>query len=159
MKKKNIVILIALFLNNVVFTQVVINEYCASNLNGIFDEDNETSDWIELYNNSDVLMNLTGYHLSDDLNNKVKWTFPEVHLNPHSHLLIYASGKDRKVVSTKYQTIIFPGDSWQYLVPSAEIGDDWKGSGFDASSWETGNSGFGYGDNDDATVLPNILSI
>ena len=49
--------------------------------------------------------------------------------------------------------------SGKYLVPESEIGESWKNRGFDASSWNTGTSGFGYGDNDDSTVLNNIISV
>lgn len=44
-------------------------------------------------------------------------------------------------------------------MPSAEPGYSWKNPGFDASSWKIGKSGFGYGDNDDSTVLNNIVSV
>ncbi|MBK7712058.1 MAG: hypothetical protein IPJ37_14635 [Bacteroidales bacterium] len=45
------------------------------------------------------------------------------------------------------------------MVPSSDIGSSWRNNGYNSSSWNTGRSGFGYGDGDDATLLPNIISV
>ena len=73
---------------------VVINEFMAKNSNTIQDEDGDFSDWIELYNTSDSTINLLNYCLSDNINNPAKWVFPEVHILPHSFMLIFASDKN-----------------------------------------------------------------
>ena len=75
--------------------QVKINEILTSNVQGIVDEDNEYSDWIELYNTADSVVSLEGYTLSDDKIETGKWLFPPVKFMPHSYLLLFASGKDR----------------------------------------------------------------
>ena len=142
-----------------VFPQVLLNEFSSSNLTTIADEDGDYPDWIELYNSSSSNFNLRGYHLSDSRSNRNKWTFPEISMQPGSHLLIFASGKNRTALPVTYNTIIEKGDGWQYLVPQSEQGDGWKTTGFDASSWNTGSSGFGYGDDDDATVLESTVSV
>lgn len=141
------------------FPQILINEFSASNLSGITDEDGEASDWIELYNNSDSEINLDGYYLSDDVRSLKRWSFPNVSIIPDSYLLIFASGKDRKELPLSYQTIIPVGAQWQYLIPSSDIGNTWKYTGFENTAWTIGKSGFGYGDNDDATILPNTISV
>ncbi|MBN1874423.1 MAG: CotH kinase family protein [Anaerolineae bacterium] len=74
---------------------IVLNEYMASNSVTIDDEDGDSSDWIELYNNSTTAVNLTGFGLSDDPGDPFRWTFPAVELGPQSHLLVWASGKNR----------------------------------------------------------------
>lgn len=74
---------------------VVLNEYMASNGVTLEDEDGDSSDWIELYNNSTTAVNLTGFGLSDDPGVPFRWTFPAVELGPQSHLLVWASGKNR----------------------------------------------------------------
>ncbi|MCK4747565.1 MAG: chitobiase/beta-hexosaminidase C-terminal domain-containing protein, partial [Bacteroidales bacterium] len=51
------------------------------------------------------------------------------------------------------------GDDWKYILPDANTPSDWRNPGFDDSSWNTGPSGFGYGDNDDATVIPTTISL
>lgn len=56
---------------------VVVNELVASNSNGAQDEAGEFEDWIELYNNNDFDVDLSGYYLSDKTDNITKWQFPE----------------------------------------------------------------------------------
>jgi hypothetical protein len=46
------------------------------------------------------------------------------------------------------------GTSWRYLVGSSTPNVAWKGLGYNDSSWPPGPSGFGYGDGDDATIVP-----
>jgi hypothetical protein len=55
---------------------IVINEFLANNLNYNNDEYNDNEDWIELYNNSSTPINVTGYFLSDDPANPLKWAIP-----------------------------------------------------------------------------------
>lgn len=58
-----------------------------------------------------------------------------------------------------WETIVYNNDEWEYAVGSNAIPLDWIQPGFDASQWETGEGGFGYGDEDDNTILENILSV
>jgi hypothetical protein len=58
-----------------------------------------------------------------------------------------------------WESVVLPGDDWDYLVPTAQPATDWNQSGFDSSSWSTGPSGFGYGDEDDATVISPTMSV
>lgn len=69
---------------------LVINELSADNGSIATDEDGEFDDWIELYNNSDENISLSGYHLSDDASNLVKWIFPAVSIAPGEYLIIWA---------------------------------------------------------------------
>lgn len=48
--------------------------------------------------------------------------------------------------------LIKPQAEWKYLAGSDPSGD-WTSLGFDDSKWKTGKAGFGYGDDDDSTVL------
>ncbi len=51
------------------------------------------------------------------------------------------------------------GDTWKFFrgtVAPSEPADAWTKPGFSDSAWETGPSGFGYADNDDATVLTDM---
>ena len=74
---------------------VFINELMASNGMTFTDEDGDFEDWIELYNADTVPINLTGWGISDDPGRPFRWVFPDVTIGPNSHLLIWASGKDR----------------------------------------------------------------
>lgn len=75
------------------FTQVVINEIASSNENGVADVFGKTSDWLELYNESDDPVNMGSYYLSDHPGHLTKWTFPEVIIPAKGYLLIFCSGQ------------------------------------------------------------------
>ncbi|HSG70102.1 MAG TPA: PQQ-binding-like beta-propeller repeat protein, partial [Planctomycetaceae bacterium] len=51
-----------------------------------------------------------------------------------------------------YQPAIKQGDVWKYLAGTDPTGE-WQTPEFDDSGWKSGKAGFGYGDNDDATIL------
>ncbi|MCB9000314.1 MAG: lamin tail domain-containing protein, partial [Bacteroidales bacterium] len=152
-----LLILPLLFLVNPLNSQIVINEYSSSNSKVVQDEDGDFPDWIELYNPTDIDVHLGGFHLSDNATSLFKWTFPDITLNQKSYMLVFASGKDRSLPPLSYRTIIDIGSTWNYLIPTSDIGTSWRNIGYDASGWSSGPSGFGYGDNDDATVLNSFI--
>lgn len=84
--------------NIVAQSDLIITEVMGSNFEHFPDEDGTYADWIEIFNNSDSQINLHNYGLSDNIQNPFKWTFPEYLIQPDEHLLIWASGKDRKPV-------------------------------------------------------------
>lgn len=135
-----------------------INEFMSANTHTLMDEDGEFPDWIELINTSSQTINLSGYFLTDDINNPTQWQFPNLNLPAGQILLVFASGKDRKTLPSNWKTIINKGDEWKYLIPSQQI-DNWKAPDFDDSLWDTGASGIGYGDGDDETVIQPLTSI
>ncbi len=79
------------------FAQVRVNEVMASNGVTLADEDGDFEDWIELYNEGQEAVDLTGWGLSDNASNAFKWTFPEgTVIGAGEYLLVWASGKDRE---------------------------------------------------------------
>lgn len=74
--------------------QVVIGEFMEKNRATLRDEDGDFSDWIELYNQGNQTVDLSGWTISDN-EDKVGWTLPEIRLEPGQRLLLFASGKDR----------------------------------------------------------------
>ncbi len=59
-----------------------------------------------------------------------------------------------------WESVALPGDYWFYRVPSSQPSPSWNLLYFDDSNWSRGMSGFGYGDDDDATLVPqNTISI
>lgn len=76
---------------------IVINEFVAGNLSGLQDEEGECPDWIELYNRGTTPVDLLGWSLTDNANVPGLWTFPSRVLNPGQYLVVFASGKDRRV--------------------------------------------------------------
>ena len=136
-----------------------INELMSSNGGVITDSDGDTPDWIELYNSGTASVNLKGYGLSDNKTELLQWEFPDFQFNPGEYLLVFASGKDRSEAPVHWNTIISQGDTWKYLVPTAEPATNWRLNTFNDTNWLSGKSGFGYGDNDDATIVPAVKSI
>jgi len=134
--------------------ELLINELMSSNRNIIHDEDGDTPDWIELFNNSGESVNLEEYFLSDKLADPQKWQLPEMTLPTNQTVLIFASGKDRRQDPVFWYSVIDKGDTWKYIVPEKEPASDWKTVGFNDGDWQTGSSGIGYGDSDDATQIP-----
>ena len=80
-------------------TTVHLNEFVASNVSGILDEDGQEADWIELVNGSAVAVDLAGWSLTDDAAEADKWVFPAVTVSPGQFLIVFASGKDRRPAS------------------------------------------------------------
>jgi hypothetical protein len=75
---------------------VIISEFAASN-SILEDEDGDSSDWIELYNPTDTMVDLSGWYLTDNADNLNKWEFPEgISLQPDEYLVVFASDKNRK---------------------------------------------------------------
>lgn len=74
-----------------------INEFMASNQGFLYDEDGADVDWIELYNASSVPVSLLGYSLSDKANTLNRWLLPDTLIGPGEFMVIFASGKDRRV--------------------------------------------------------------
>jgi hypothetical protein len=81
----------------VVRGQVLISEFLADNGNGIRDEDDRTSDWIEIWNSTNATVSLGGYFLSDTPGVFNRWEFPSSWtLGPNQYLILFATGLDRK---------------------------------------------------------------
>ena len=83
---------------------VAINEFLASNQTGIRDEDDEAVDWIELQNTGRNVVNLSGWSLTDDKQRPGRWTFPRVELGAGEFLVVFASGKNRRVAGEQLHT-------------------------------------------------------
>ena len=75
------------------FQEVTINEIVASNdsIGGIADPAGGYADWVELYNNTNSVLDLTSVFLSDKNSNLRKWEFPVgTTIEPESYLIIWA---------------------------------------------------------------------
>jgi len=57
--------------------------------------------------------------------------------------------------------LVEEGDIWHYHVPEFAVAEDWTSPAFDpdASGWQSGPSGLGYGDDDDATIVDNLENL
>jgi len=95
-----IVILMVMFipsLNNeyIKTNKIYISEIMANNTYTLTDDDNDYSDYIEIYNEYGSSINLKNYYLSDDEFDTKKWKFPDIEIKSKEYLIIYASGKDK----------------------------------------------------------------
>jgi hypothetical protein len=74
---------------------LVINEFLARNTSSGMDEYGNYFDWIELYNNRDIPLNLGGYFLSDNSNSPEKYEFPEpTILASGGYIVVFNAGID-----------------------------------------------------------------
>jgi len=72
---------------------VSINEFMAVNdsLSTITDPAGETDDWIELYNNTDEVIDLSNAFLTDNIENPEKWQFPAgTNIAANGYLIVWA---------------------------------------------------------------------
>ena len=153
------VMIVISFLNNPLKGQEIrIYEAQSENITTLTDEDGETHDWFELINTAAYPVSLNGYGIGDDLNPDSAWRFPDYILEPGEVVLAHASGKDRNSELTYWQTLISQGDTLKYIIPHSNI-SNWYGVDYNDSYWNSGPSGFGYGDGDDATVIGAAVSI
>ena len=92
-----------------------INEFMALNQTTLMDEDNEYSDWIEIYNPTSGSVNLYGWTLTDDITLFHQWMFPAVTLNAGEYLVVFASGKDRAKAGSELHTDFRLSGDGEYL--------------------------------------------
>ncbi|KAA3607905.1 MAG: hypothetical protein DWQ01_12530 [Planctomycetota bacterium] len=133
--------------------QIRMQEWVATNVDGLEDEDGDSPDWVEIVNLNPSWQNLEGYGLSDKPGEPFRWVFPSVPLAPGGRVVVFASGKDRRFYLNERRTIIGPGTLWRHWSGAQSPPSDWRQPNFDDQSWPESPAGFGYGDGDDITVL------
>lgn len=74
---------------------VVLSELMSTNTSTYADENGQYHDYIELYNRSGETVDLSGWYLSDDVQNLRKWRFPACTLGAGETMVVFASGLDR----------------------------------------------------------------
>ena len=99
----------------VVLAGPLITEFMADNDTTLDDEDGEYSDWIEVHNPDATPVDLTGWCLTDNAANLGKWPFPAVTLQPGGFLVVFASGKDRRVPGSELHTNFQLSSGGEYL--------------------------------------------
>ncbi len=137
---------------------LVFNEVLPSNIQNIRDETGDYPDWIEFFNNSGQLLDVTGYSITDNRNEPAKWVFPPCFMKAGEYLVVFASGDRPSDTISFWNTLIRRGETWSYIIPTSEPPAAWRETGFDDAAWLTGPSGIGYGDGDDATIIYPTVS-
>ena len=119
--------LLSTFLVN---SQVVINEYSASNFESHLDNYGEYEDWVELYNTTNSDIDLNGWSLTDKPSNLSKWSFPgSFIISANSVAIVYCSGLNElvggvahanfKITQTKTGEVFVLSDAVGNIVDSA----------------------------------------
>ena len=101
----------------------IISEFLVDNSSGLKDEDGDEEDWIEIYNPELTAVDLGGYALTDEAGDLAKWVFPAgVSVEPRGFLVVFASGKDRKVAGSELHTGFKLGGDERFLALVAPDG-------------------------------------
>jgi hypothetical protein len=98
-------------------TNVIINEFLASNqsADGLTDEDGQLDDWIELYNGGASAVSLAGWSLTGSADQPAQWVFPATNILAGDYLIVFASGKDRRLPGANLHANFSLNTSGQYL--------------------------------------------
>ena len=95
---------------------VVINEFMAQNRFTLTNLLGRTSDWVELYNTTSNVVDLAGWHLTDNPQALDKWQFPSgVSLEPFDYLLIHMSGHEEPWVGPELHADFQLNDAGEFL--------------------------------------------
>ncbi|YCM43198.1 lamin tail domain-containing protein [Verrucomicrobiaceae bacterium 227] len=91
-------------------------EISAVNDGAFLDEDGDSSDWIELFNDGSALVDLSGWALSDEVGDSGKWVFPPgSEIGAGQRLMVFASGKNRRVAGGEFHTNFSLSKGGEYL--------------------------------------------
>lgn len=139
--------------------QIIINEVQGVSLGNILDEDGQANTWLELYNNGNTAVDLKKYQLTDRYGKAFKWSFPTYILGAGKRLLVFTSGKDRRLFIDRWETAIWFNNYWKYLAPKSAVPTSWAQPGFNDANWTSGKGGIGFGDGDDSTSISASMSV
>jgi hypothetical protein len=119
---------------------LIISEFLAINNSVLADEDGDFPDWIEIYNADTLTVNLNGWFLTDNPLNIDKWQFPNILLDSGEYLMVFASEKNRKLISGNLHTNFKLSGSGEFLallnpdsVISSSFGDAFPSQQADVS--------------------------
>ncbi len=145
-----------LFIFSIVFgfnlpstAQVVINEYSCANISTVADNFGEYNDWVELYNAGSSSVNLTGYYMSDNVNNPTKWAFPSGSIPAGGFIRVICSGRNLvngiwyhtgfKMTQCKPEEVVFSDAAGNILdsmtLRRSQSGHSWGRTTDGASTW------------------------
>lgn len=84
-------------------TSIIINEICSKNRYSFFDNYGENSDWIELKNSSNNIIDLYGYGLSLSNDSNIL-LFDHTYIEPNEFIVVAASGRTVNKYENEYHT-------------------------------------------------------
>jgi hypothetical protein len=84
-------------------SDVVINELMASNIKTITDPKGQFDDWIELFNKSTTDVDMSGWFISDNPDNRSKWKFPVgTKIPANGYLIVWADEDSSQNTATSF---------------------------------------------------------
>lgn len=110
---KSVILLLAATLS--LRADPVITEFMADNETSLADEDGAMSDWIELHNPTAEVLSLENWCLTDKAPNLTLWRFPAVTMAPGEFLVVFASGKNRRIPGATLHTNFNLSKDGEYL--------------------------------------------
>ena len=98
-------------------SDIIINEFLASNTKGLQTRRGEYADWIELYNKSNMAADISGWYLTDSKSNLTLWQFPPgTTINAYGYLIVFCNGWEGEPrVSGEYYANFKLSKSGEYL--------------------------------------------
>ncbi len=103
---------------------VEISELMASNVFTLDDREGTSADWLELHNTTGETVDVSGWYLTDNERDPLKWQIPAgVELAPDAYLVIFASSKDRDVAGSELHTSFQLSAGGEYLALVAADGE------------------------------------
>lgn len=109
------------------FYPVVINEFMASNVSTIHDENGNYGDWIEIYNPNNETVDIGGYYITDNLSNPEKHHIPEgdpaTRILPKGFLLLWADNSPEQGVVHLNFALSKSGESIGLYKPDLNLSD------------------------------------
>lgn len=101
---------------------LVISEVMTANDGAYTDESGQLYDWIELYNGSESDISLKNYGLSD-VNDKVKWLFPDIVIEAKGFLIVYLTGERADGAYANFSLKSGGGETLILKAPSGKVID------------------------------------
>jgi hypothetical protein len=74
-------------------------------------------------------------------------------------LLVFFHLTGTSQIINHWETAVFNTDTWRYRPGTSEPDPNWRSLSYDDGLWAEGPGGFGFGDNDDNTVIPQSPSV
>ncbi|MGI6316475.1 MAG: lamin tail domain-containing protein [Christensenellales bacterium] len=128
---------------------IVISEVMTKNRITLQDEDYIYSDWVEIWNRGDSVINIGGFGLSNSASRLHRWKFPAIDMQPGERLIVFCGDKNSAnpvlplhapfSLSSMKETVVLSNNLAQILdlveVPTLEKDQSYSRQG-DSDAWQ-----------------------
>lgn len=102
--------------------KLVISEIMSNNGGVFMNDENRTTDYLEIYNGKSEAVNLKGYGLSDRTDS-VKWVFSDCILNPGEYVVVALTGKLQAGLNAAFKLSSKGGETVMLVNPNSKVID------------------------------------